>query len=147
MVRIVNKEDPERRRRKNRGLQGRERRVKLKLVLFRLKIWHLVATNLVIFVRVSWANFVNFRLYSKGNIAQQETKQFFYFLVNIYFIVKSLVQMTQSIKYFTSMIVATFLLMRFAFSRLIVTRGTVSTCEPFLSRVSTMTRDWRAILI
>jgi len=76
MVRIVNKEDPERRRRKNRGLQGRERRVKLKLVLFRLKIWHLVATNLVIFVRVSWANFLNF-IHSKGNIAQQETKQLF----------------------------------------------------------------------
>jgi len=34
-----------------------------------------VATNLVIFVRVSWANFVNFT--SKGNIAQQETKQLF----------------------------------------------------------------------
>jgi len=31
---------------------------------------------IVIFVRVSWANFVNF-IHSKGNIAQQETKQLF----------------------------------------------------------------------
>ena len=34
-----------------------------------------MATNLVIFVRVSWANFVS--LHSKGIIAQQETKQLF----------------------------------------------------------------------
>ena len=35
-----------------------------------------MAANLVIFVRVSLANFVNF-IHSKGNIAQQETKQLF----------------------------------------------------------------------
>jgi len=38
------------------------------------------------------------------------------------------VRLTQSIKYFMNMIVATFLLMWFTFSGLIVTHGTVSTC-------------------
>jgi len=36
--------------------------------------------------------------------------------------------------------------MWFAFSGLIVTRGTVSTCEPFLSRVS-MTRDIDIVIL
>ena len=78
-VRIVNEEEPERRAPKAResrpagpragggflgwgttspppqqlGDLGAEPQPKSNLVLFRLKTWHLVATNLVIFVRVS----------------------------------------------------------------------------------------------
>ena len=68
----------------------------------------------------------------------------FYLLANIYSSqIASAIDSVNQIfyEYDSYYMIATFLLMRFAFSGLIVTRGTVSTCEPFLSLVSTLTRD------